>query len=43
MKIVSWNCGGKFREKFQDIIAVNAATNDKKYPESFTLRVCVID
>lgn len=24
MKIVSWNCGGKFREKFQDIIAVDA-------------------
>ena len=22
MKIVSWNCGGKFREKFQDIIAL---------------------
>ena len=24
MKIVSWNCGGKFREKFQDIIVVDA-------------------
>ena len=22
MKIVSWNCGGKFREKFQDIIGL---------------------
>lgn len=24
MKIVSWNCNGKFREKFQDILAVKA-------------------
>lgn len=24
MKIVSWNCNGKFREKFQDILSINA-------------------
>lgn len=24
MRIVSWNCNGKFREKFQDIILLDA-------------------
>ena len=43
MKIISWNCNGKFREKFRliseenaDIYVIQECENSLKYPKDFT-------
>lgn len=44
MKIISWNCSGKFREKFSaiqkenaDIYVIQECENPEKYPEQFSV------